>query len=142
MHNVPSASAHGIMFKLILWRDGTMQCPCLQESCIHASFIPCYLCCAHLHSSTKLELLHRCHIRLRGVTFPKTLPACCRCVSPKPHERPTARQAHDMIESLLARQPQEGLPLDSILHDAGSSNLDPEEEPQVTHRRRLLRANY
>lgn len=47
-----------------------------------------------------------------------------------------------MIESLLARQPQEGLPLDSILHDAGSSNLDPEEEPQVTHRRRLLRANY
>lgn len=38
----------------------------------------------------------------------------------------------------------DGLPVDTVLHDAGSTNLDPEpeNEPSVRNGRRLLKAHY
>ena len=60
----------------------------------------------------------------------------CRCVSPNPQTRPTARQVHDIIEGALQKHTS-SLPLDSVLHDAVSTNLGPEPEPVATGRYRL-----
>lgn len=49
----------------------------------------------------------------------------CRCVSQSPQARPTAREVHDIIENTLHKRTN-SLPLDSVLHDAASTNLDPE----------------
>ncbi len=66
----------------------------------------------------------------------------CRCVSPSPHSRPTAKEVHDIIEGALQKRTN-SLPLDSVLHDAASTNLDPEPEGQPAASGRLrLRRDY
>ncbi|KAL0026084.1 hypothetical protein WJX79_008571 [Trebouxia sp. C0005] len=68
--------------------------------------------------------------QLRQTKVPEECPAQIeslidQCVSPSPHSRPTAREVHDIIEGALQKRTN-SLPLDSVLHDAASTNLDPE----------------
>ncbi|KAL0051196.1 hypothetical protein WJX82_003584 [Trebouxia sp. C0006] len=85
--------------------------------------------------------------QLRQTKVPEECPAQIetlidQCVSPSPHSRPTAREVHDIIEGALQKRTN-SLPLDSVLHDAASTNLDPEPEGQPAASGRLrLRRDY
>ncbi|KAL3142557.1 hypothetical protein ABBQ38_002877 [Trebouxia sp. C0009 RCD-2024] len=71
--------------------------------------------------------------QLRQTKVPDECPAeiealIDRCVSKSPEARPTAREVHDIIEGALQKR-SHSLPLDSVLNDAVSTNLDEEPQP-------------